>query len=945
MQLKQFLDWTIPVGHNYSATKLERTDGGGTYISHKAFTSHNELARYVRMLSVRHARDTWFALAGFKEGLVLGQDGKSRPVRKQTNVLAMRSLYVDMDVKEGGYVSKTEALSDLSAAIDAGAVPHPSIIVDSGNGIHVYWCFDEDVPIADWVPVAHGFRDAVAAAGIRFDQGITIDSARILRPPETHNHKDPASPKEVRVLASYAQHPFEGFQHYATATRSSHAGHQSVLSASGLASEFSGAADGDLGDAGAFRGEYHMEHMVPECSQLASMLAVAGEGVPEPAWKDMLLLAARCEDGEEWAHRLSSGHADYREADTTAKFLEQKAKLLGGTTGPTTCDTLNRSRPGICQTCPHKDRVKSPIVLGRPAAAVPMGFMQRPNGIYVTVADPETDQTSEVLVCNEILSDVYVLSDETEGTIIGGNWRRNRNSGRFHFPIHKISAPASRTHGIINQSGLIIRDKQVKNFQNLMFSWTEQLITRRENAAPVLAIGWNDTKTGFNYLDEQITRDGVKPIPFIAQGLRKGYGAVGTKDAWTLAVTHMLQAPIELQAIIAMSFAAPLAAFSSLDGFLFSFRSQDSGVGKSTALKMAAAIWGDPVATVFNMADTPKYILRKLGMTPNLPAFWDEVRIVNENRDFKDITKLIFELAQGQEMRRLRSDTSFQTAGQWRTLFAVATNESLLDLASGSVSTPEPVLARMLEIEVPPVVRANSPGGAAIRDLLSNYGLIGRAYIRTLMPLAPQLKAALASLTERYQSIISDGGGYRYWATATALMMLGAKLAKDGGFYPFDLQALETLLVDTMLEQASVRTEQVGIKSDDESTFRTWMLEQQPRWMVTQLSPTKGRPGNIEPLAHPDPRLGGMLFHIILDRGIARVKMTGYTEWCYDTRRPPHVFMRGLERVATRKRMAIGAGTAYSEQSVWCIEVDLEKLGMMDAVRNFLSQRGFGKGF
>jgi hypothetical protein len=55
--------------------------------------------------------------------------------------------------------------------------------------------------------------------------------------------------------------------------------------------------------------------------------------------------------------------------------------------------------------------------------------------------------------------------------------------------------------------------------------------------------------------------------------------------------------------------------------------------------------------------------------------------------------------------------------------------------------------------------------------------------------------------------------------------------------------------------------------------------------------------------------------------------------------------MRGLERVATRKRMAIGAGTAYSEQSVWCIEVDLEKLGMMDAVRNFLSQRGFGKGF
>lgn len=941
MNLKQFLDWVVPSGHVYSAAKLPTQDGKGTYIHHRNFDEHAKLARHLTYLSSRHCRDTWFAVASFREGLVLGQDGKSRPSRKQNNVLAMRSLYIDMDVKEGGYISKHEAVGSLSAAVDAGSLPMPSIIVDSGNGIHAYWCFNENVGLDKWTPVAHGFRDAVLLAGLKIDPGITIDSARILRPPETSNWKDPANPKPVRVLGAYWPHTFESFTHYAAMAQPSLGGYQSVLDASGLPSVFATATDGELGDGGftAARAEYQMQHIVAECEQMKTMLACGGAEIPEPAWKAMLLVAARCEDGVEYAHKLSEKHKTYSQRETDDKLLEQRVKLQAGTTGPSACATFDRERPGVCMFCPHKGRIKSPIVLGRGANEIPVGFLQKTTGVYTMVHDPESDETTEVLVCNEIISDIYVMSDEEEGTIIGGNWTRGMNRGRFHFPIHRLSVPPSRAHGVVNQSGMILRTQQVKHFQNLMFSWTEQLITRREATAPAIAIGWTDDKTGFNYLDEQIMRAGAKKIPFIAKGLRENYSVKGSRKAWDTAVQHMLQAPIELQAIIALSFAAPLAAFSALDGFLFSFRSAGSGVGKSTAMRMAASMWGDPMTTVFSMSDTPKYILRKLGMTPHLPAFWDEVRIINEAKDFQNLTKLIFELAQGQEMRRLKSDTSFQHAGNWRTLFAVATNESLLDLATGSVATPEPVLARLLEVEVPPSVKANTVGGQAIRDLINNYGFVGREYIRTLLPLAPNVKMALEHLTQRYQSLVTDAGGYRYWATASALMMLGAKLAKSGGFYAFDLMALEQMLIRTMTDQVDVREEQVGIKSDDEAALRAWMLENQARWMVTQTVPGRGRPTNIEPLSHPDQRLGGMLFHISLDQGIARLKMTHYLQWCHETRRAPFVLMRGLERISRRGRMSLGGGTSYSEAGVWCLEINLQALGMMEAVEKHLEHK------
>ena len=63
------------------------------------------------------------------------------------------------------------------------------MLVNSGYGIHVYWVLTESVPYVEWLPVAQGLKDMCIQHNLLADNGVTADAARVLRVPETHNHK------------------------------------------------------------------------------------------------------------------------------------------------------------------------------------------------------------------------------------------------------------------------------------------------------------------------------------------------------------------------------------------------------------------------------------------------------------------------------------------------------------------------------------------------------------------------------------------------------------------------------------------------------------------------------------------------------------------------------------------------------------------------------------
>jgi predicted secreted protein len=120
------------------------------------------------------------------------------PVRRTETLRRINSIYVDIDYKPLNTGDPYEKIywPMQYELIAPGAMPAPSIVVDSGHGMHLYWLI-EDVPGMQghlfWQAVA-GSMGAVLKRWIRqyeeiakLDIGVTTDSQRVMRLPGTYN--------------------------------------------------------------------------------------------------------------------------------------------------------------------------------------------------------------------------------------------------------------------------------------------------------------------------------------------------------------------------------------------------------------------------------------------------------------------------------------------------------------------------------------------------------------------------------------------------------------------------------------------------------------------------------------------------------------------------------------------------------------------------------------
>ncbi len=102
--------------------------------------------------------------------------------RKATDVLLARCLWVDVD--------NCANLRRVLDAVDEARLPAPTAIVFSGGGYHVYWRLAE--PIADsreWSQFQRGVIAAIRDAGLNEVDEAIHDPPRIMRLPDTQNHK------------------------------------------------------------------------------------------------------------------------------------------------------------------------------------------------------------------------------------------------------------------------------------------------------------------------------------------------------------------------------------------------------------------------------------------------------------------------------------------------------------------------------------------------------------------------------------------------------------------------------------------------------------------------------------------------------------------------------------------------------------------------------------
>lgn len=254
--------------------------------------------------------------------------------RKGHNVLAVRCFYFDIDTRESKadapYADKEEAKVALARFCCAVGVPAPTV-VDSGNGLHVYWPTDHDITPDEWRRVAKLFERVALMAGLRVDPSRTTDIASVLRVPGTTNRKVPGKPRPVRLL--YMGSPTSCAQ----------------LNATLLAYAGPEAAPGGLDNTRLFNSNFPPS----DAFQLAEKCAVirhvrdTGGNVPEPLWHAALGVLVHTIQGDAVCHDFSRGHPNYDPVETQSKI----DRLRGF--GPTSCSRMRTLSDGLCRGCAY----------------------------------------------------------------------------------------------------------------------------------------------------------------------------------------------------------------------------------------------------------------------------------------------------------------------------------------------------------------------------------------------------------------------------------------------------------------------------------------------------------------------------------------------------------------------------------------------------------------
>jgi hypothetical protein len=173
--------------------------------SGRACRSHEEAVRHIEYLKRQPTtRDIYFAPGTQRNAMPKkNKFGKTfyKAIRNQSNVAALKSFWLDIDVKgsEHGYDTLEGAMQGLSKFVAGSGLPEPSVIVKSGGGLHVYWTVMRALTVDEWRPIACNMAEATKQLGLRCDTQCTIDCARVLRVPGTKNFKT-NPPRDVELV-------------------------------------------------------------------------------------------------------------------------------------------------------------------------------------------------------------------------------------------------------------------------------------------------------------------------------------------------------------------------------------------------------------------------------------------------------------------------------------------------------------------------------------------------------------------------------------------------------------------------------------------------------------------------------------------------------------------------------------------------------------------------
>jgi hypothetical protein len=747
--------------------------------------------------------------------------------RKASSALSSRSFFIDLDVGVNKpFNTKDVALVALEDFLKKSGAPDP-VIVDSGGGLHAYWLFDRDVPIAEWKHYADKFKAYCLSMGLGIDPVVTADASRIMRSPDTLNlKKDPPSPTRILPQSNLDLCDFGDFKEFL--------GVDAAPVDDILATIPKGLDEDTKAIASQFNYESVFEEIAARsvadgtgCAQIKYILENAAT-LEEPLWHSGLSIARNCIDYDTAIHAMSEDYPGYSRDETIRKADETIDK-------PHSCEVFDSRRPGICSGCPHRGKITNPLALGRrlreaPPAPHAVRFDADPEKIFafpdflkpftrglrggvfyrpkpVLKEDGTRVQEDPIEL---ITHDMYPLK-RVVGTIEGDcllvrHVLPKDPTKEFTLPLTAIaSMDQLKTH--MGKNGEVISTKQIQLVSDYFSRWVKYF--QQVEAAEIMRgqMGWTEERDAFVLGASEILETGVER-PSAASPMTRNISKLvrrfGDYGAWKQSANALNMPGFELHCLgLLMGFGSPLMNYTSTPGAVICFFSSESGYGKSGALYAGLSVFSDPYnISVLESASTDNAYTGRYLALKNLMFGIDEAG----NLDPLALSKLIHKIAQGKAKMRMQSSVNAEREiEQPASLLAgMSTNQSLYDKLYSIKGKPEGEIARVIEFPMkkPPQLDADPNLGIKIFDPFRyNYGHAGPDYVKFLFAKGDAyIREKIAKWTKQFGNDYGTDTSYRFYANAISSCFAGGEMAVEAGIIDMDIARVYRIIIRDMIQ-------------------------------------------------------------------------------------------------------------------------------------------------
>jgi len=844
-----FLSAVLPQEGMYCVTAI---DNNGTVKN--IFVNDVESIQQQGQKLVAEKTNAFFALASYK------QDEQGHLRRKQEYSHWLKSFWIDVDCGEGkDYPDQATGLDSLDKFLDDTGLPSP-FIINSGNGIHVYWLLQDYVTVDEWRPVAGQLKAACRKYNFNVDFSVMSDTARVLRIPGTCNFKDLDNPKAVQINK---RGDMTTLSEFATTLESLDLPKARQLKQRVDMSQLSETAKALMGNKTSKFNKIVRKSVKDNGCAFIKKVAMASGNVSEPMWRAALSIAWACEDGEKAIHMISKGHPEYDPDDTY-----EKASL---TVGPLTCAVISADiAPDLCKGCTQN--CTSPIQLGTEIKRAPdtslfdapeeepeadgslntqtvKSALYKPpfpyfrgaqGGIYRE--DGSGDEKVEILVYDYDLYPVQRLNDPNDGESVLMRLHLPQDGVReFIIPAKKMMATDS-FRDILGQEGVIAGSQQMKEIMNYTIKFTKELQKKHKAQQAHLQYGWDEAREKIIIGPYAYTDKGVEsnPASSTTVNLHAKFTPTGSLDDWKK-VMNLYKGPgfEELQFTIASGFGSLLMPFTGLAGATINLISNESGTGKSTAGLIAVSMFADikPQSGVALVkSDTPLSRLHRVGVMNNLPVMSDEMTGLEPH----ELSQLLYSVSQGRARHRMEKDVNRERTNltTWQTIFLSNSNSSFMAALSKNKGRPDGEMMRLMEMHVN---RVQLEGADEIISLLNhNYGVAGPVYAQWCVKNREKLTSLLQQQRDRFKSMgLEHRMQERFWTNLGVVNLAGLRIGSKLGLCEFDVDHLE----DWFIKKVRSLREEVSAEIVDASTLVGEFLMENANGILavgTKINPRSG---------------------------------------------------------------------------------------------------------